>query len=107
VARTALLTAGLGEPKTVARVEVKRIDMAPGVASGRHLHPCPVVGVVLEGSVHFQVEGEAPRVLRAGDAFFEPAHAHIAHFDAQEQGAAFLAHYLLGEGESELLRRLE
>jgi len=48
-------------------------------------------------------------VLRAGDDFFEPANTRIPHFDAQEQGASFVAHYLLsvsagGIGKSVLTR---
>jgi NAD(P)H-dependent FMN reductase/quercetin dioxygenase-like cupin family protein len=107
VVRTPLLTAFLAGTKTVERVEVRQIRMAPGLASGLHLHPCPVIGIVTEGSVLFQVEGQEGRVLKPGDAFFEPANVEVPHFDALEEGAAFVAHYLLGPGESELIRMLE
>jgi quercetin dioxygenase-like cupin family protein len=107
VARAELLTAAIAGSKAVDRVEVQRIEMAPGLASGLHLHPCPVVGVVTRGSVLFQVEGEPARVLKAGDAFHEPANARVPHFDAQEEGASFVAFYLLGADETELLRMLE
>ena len=107
VVRADLLTAVLGDPKAVERVEIQRIEMPPNLASGLHLHPVPVVGVVTKGSVYFQVEGEEARVLKPGDAFFEPANARVPHFDAQEQGASFVAYYLLGAGDGELLRMLE
>lgn len=107
VARTDLLTATLEGTKPVQRVEVKRVEMPPNLPSGLHLHPCDVVGVILAGSVYFQVEGEEARVLKPGDAFFEPANARVPHFDAQGQGATFIAHYLLGAGEHELLKMLE
>jgi hypothetical protein len=45
-------------------------------------------------------------VLKAGDAFFEPANTKILHFDAQEHGATFIAYYLLGAGETELIKML-
>ncbi|HET8655941.1 MAG TPA: cupin domain-containing protein [Longimicrobiaceae bacterium] len=106
VVRTPLLTAGLAGSMTVERVEVMRIRMSPGLASGLHLHPCPVVGVITEGSVLFQVEGQEERVLRPGDAFYEPANVNVPHFDALEQGATFIAHYLLAPGEHELIRML-
>lgn len=92
VVRTALLTAVIEGSKVVERVEIKRIDMPPRLASGLHLHPCPVVGIVTKGS---------------GDAFFEPANVRVPHFDAQEEGASFVAYYLLAANESELIRMLE
>jgi quercetin dioxygenase-like cupin family protein len=107
VARTSLLTAVIEGAKTVERVEVKRIDMPPNLPSGLHLHPCPVVGVITEGSILFQVEGQPARVLKPGDAFFEPANTRVPHFDAQEQGASFVAYYLLGANETELIKMLE
>lgn len=107
VVRTPLLTAPIAGTRTVERVEVRRIRMEPGLASGLHLHPCPVIGMVTEGSVLFQVEGEEGRVLKPGDAFFEPANVEVPHFDALEQGATFVAHYLLGPGETELIRMLD
>jgi hypothetical protein len=58
VVRTQLLTAQLDSPKTVECIEIRRVDMLPNIASGPHLHPCPVVGMILEGSVLFQIEGE-------------------------------------------------
>lgn len=107
VVRFDLLTAVLEGAKPVHRVEVKRIEMTPNTPSGLHLHPCPVIGVITAGSVYFEVKGEPPRVLNPGDAFFEPANAHVPHFDAQEKGATFIAHYLLGEGEHELLKMID
>ena len=107
VARTQLLTAVVDSPIMVSRIEIRRVDMAPNLPSGPHLHPCPVIGVILQGSILFQVEGESPRILLAGDAFYEPANVRIPHFDAQEQGASFAAHYLLSAGETETIRMLE
>ena len=107
VVRIPLLTAVLDCPKTVARIEIRRVVMSLNIASGPHLHPCPVVGVILEGSVSFQVDGEPARVLHTGDAFYEPANIRIPHFDALEQGASFVAHYLLGTGETETIQMLE
>ncbi len=106
VVRTPLLTAGIEGTKSVDHVEVMRIVMSPDQRSGLHLHPCPVIGVVTHGSVLFGAEGEPSRVLLPGDAFYEPANARIAHFDAQENGATFVAHYLLSHGESELITML-
>jgi quercetin dioxygenase-like cupin family protein len=107
--RKPLLTAVADPAKTLCRIEVKEIEFKPGQATGVHQHPCPVTGYIAEGSVIFQVEGEAAKTLKAGDAFFEPANTRIVHFDnaSATQPMAFIAFYLLGEDERELIRMLE
>ena len=42
----------------------------PGLAP--HRHSGPVFGYVLEGKIFFELEGEAPREIVAGEAFWEP-----------------------------------
>jgi quercetin dioxygenase-like cupin family protein len=95
--------------KLVEHVEIKRIEFAPGQASGPHRHPCPVVGYVATGAIKFQIDGEAVQNLRQGDAFFEPQDVRIAHFDnaSTSEPAAFIAFYLLGAAENELIEMLE
>jgi len=107
-ARHELLTARLdGEP--VQRVTMMRVELAPGQAAGRHLHPCPVVGLVLSGSISFAVAGEPERLLAPGDAFHEPAGTEIPHFDnaSESEPATFLACYLLPPGEDRLIEMLD
>ncbi len=50
------------------------IDYPPGSAGAPpHRHPGgPAFGYVLEGEMLFELEGQAPRVVRAGEAFWEP-----------------------------------
>jgi len=108
VARRALLAADITPARPIARVEIKEVTLAPGVAAGLHLHPCPVVGVVTAGAIAFQLEGGPVRHLRAGDAFCEPAGARVARFDNEgDAPATFAACYLLAAGETGLIRRLE
>jgi quercetin dioxygenase-like cupin family protein len=64
-----------------------RIKFAPGQPSGRHRHPVSTVGVVTNGSFNFQPEGEAARVLKTGDSFFEPAGRTILQFDNSSTSA--------------------
>ena len=106
VVRTALLTAQFANGKVVDRVEIKSIDLPANTQVGLHLHPCPVVGIVVQGKILFQVEGQEQQVLNSGDAFHEPANVHIPHFDSLDEPARFIAFYLLGEDESELIRML-
>jgi len=107
VVRKSLLTAVIEGRKEVERVEMREIGLAAGQVVGLHLHPCPVIGVVISGRIRFQITGQPEKILHAGDAFFEPAHTRIAHFDATaDSPAKFVACYLLGQDENELIEML-
>ena len=99
VTRTVLLDATFAVPHVTARVEVREIRMAPGLAAGLHVHNAPVVGSIVAGSVTYQVDGEPAAVLRAGDVFHEPSGARIARFDAGDDGVVFLGYFLLAAGQ--------
>jgi quercetin dioxygenase-like cupin family protein len=105
--RKHLLTAAIG-PRQTAKVEIRQIDFAPGQKTGLHRHPCPVVGYIARGTIVFQPDGEAPTHLPAGSAFFEPANAQILRFDnaSLEEPATFIAFYLLGNDDGELIEML-
>ena len=106
--REDLLTAVLTRGGLTARVEIKRVELMPAQATGRHQHPCPVVGYVAAGSIKFQIDGEPIRRLQTGDAFFEPRDARINHFDNEsaDEPAVFIAFYLLDEHEHRLIEML-
>jgi quercetin dioxygenase-like cupin family protein len=99
VTRSILLDQPLPAPRSTARVQVRRITIAPGHAAGLHVHNGPVFGSVETGSAVYQVEGEAAAVLGPGDVFYEPEGARIARFDAQGDGVTFLGYFLLAAGE--------
>ena len=50
-----------------------RVELAPGVAFGRHRHPGEEVVHVLEGWMEYQLEDEPPMTLKAGDVLLIPA----------------------------------
>jgi len=54
------------------------VDYAPGGASPAHSHAKSafIYGYVVSGAIETQVEGEAPRVVRAGENFYELPGAH-------------------------------
>jgi quercetin dioxygenase-like cupin family protein len=109
IVRQSLLTAALDGSLPVGAVHAARIELAPSQPTGLHLHPCHVAGCVLEGTIRFQLEGEPERLLGPGDAFFEPAHARVAHFDnaSAAEPAAFVAFYLLPQDEERLIVMLD
>jgi quercetin dioxygenase-like cupin family protein len=101
LARESLLQATLPDTNpVVTQVKGARIRFAPGQPTGLHCHPMSTVGVVTEGSFTFQVEGEDAKVLRQGDAFFEPAGRTILHFDnASATEHAEIVCFYLTDGE--------
>lgn len=109
IVRRPLLTAPLPGLGAVDRVEIKRIEFEPSQETGLHDHPCPVVGYIASGTVRFQIEGQEPKTLKAGDAFYEPADTRILHFDnaSDREPMSFIAFYLLGADQHELIRMLE
>jgi quercetin dioxygenase-like cupin family protein len=54
-----------------------RVDIGPGVESGRHTHPGEEFGYVLEGALQLEMDGRGTLALKAGDVFFVPA--GVAH----------------------------
>jgi quercetin dioxygenase-like cupin family protein len=60
----------------------------PGAAP--HRHPGPAFGYVVEGEMLFELEGEPERVLRAGDAFWEPGGDVIHYQDSNHSTTANL-----------------
>src|ERR1700709_637583 len=59
------------------------IDYPPGSAGAPpHRHPSgPAFGYMLVGEMLFELEGEPPRVIRAGEAFWEPG-GDVIHYSA-------------------------
>jgi quercetin dioxygenase-like cupin family protein len=61
---------------------VATVTIAPGdPGSGPHRHSGPVFGYVLEGEILFELEGERPYPLKAGEAFWEPGF-EVVHYQA-------------------------
>lgn len=56
----------------------------PGNPPHRHSGPC--FGYVPEGEMVFELEGDSPRVLRAGEAFWEPGGDVIHHQNGNNRG---------------------
>src|SRR5450432_2750977 len=103
VIRNDLLTANIRN-RVVSKVDIKEITLSPAQKAGYHKHPCPVVGHVASGTLLFQVEGEPSKILKTGDAFFEPADTPIVHFDnaSETEPLKFIAYYLVNK-ETELI----
>lgn len=95
-----LLTANF-ESRQVVQVEVGDFHFKPGQIAPIHTHTAPAVGYVAKGEIIYQIEGEEPRILREGDAFYEPAGTRILRFDnaSATEEAIFLDFNLEQVGE--------
>jgi quercetin dioxygenase-like cupin family protein len=78
------------------------VDFAPGASSPPHLHPGPVFGYVLEGTVEIGVDPLPPITYHAGDMWYEPPrHTHrTARNASTTEPARILAFLILDHGES-------
>jgi len=85
-----------------------RIRFAPRQTTGLHRHPISVAGVVTAGSFIFKREGEAQKVINAGDPFFEPAGVTTERFDnaSSTEPAEIVAFYLTDSRDRALIEML-
>lgn len=59
------------------------VTLPPGSAGNPpHRHPGPVFGYLIKGEMRFEVEGEPERIIREGEAFWEPGGDLIHYQDA-------------------------
>ncbi|MET9120879.1 MULTISPECIES: cupin domain-containing protein [unclassified Streptomyces] len=63
-----------------AEARTVRVTLRPGdPGAPPHRHPGPLFGYVTQGEILFELEGQPPRVLKAGDAVFEPG-GDVIHY---------------------------
>jgi len=76
-----------------------RIDFAPGASFPAHRHPGEEIIYVLEGTLEYQLEGQPPVTLEAGEVLFVPAGVfHSARNPGTVQGSE-LATYVVEKGQ--------
>ncbi len=65
-----------------AHVMTVTIEIPPGgPGTPPHRHSGPVFGYMLEGEMVYELEGDQPRIVRAGESFWEPGGDRI-HYQA-------------------------
>ncbi len=97
IRRTDLQRHDLGVPGR--EVVQARVELAPGVAFGKHWHPGEEIVYVLEGSLEYEVEGKPPVTLKAGDVLFIPAGAIHSARNVGSGNGAELATYIVDKGK--------
>ena len=74
-------------------------EFIPGGAAGKHTHPGEEFGYVVDGTIELTIDGQPPRVVKAGESFYVPA--GLVH-DGKNVGsgaAKVLATYVVEKGK--------
>lgn len=99
IQRVILLRADAPQPTVPMELVMGTAEIQAGTMAGRHTHPGVEIGYVLNGEAVMEVEGESPRSIRAGDAYFIPAaKAHDVRITSSS-AAKVLAVYLVEKGK--------
>jgi quercetin dioxygenase-like cupin family protein len=108
-----LLCEGRSQQTGIKRTELQRHDLSipgreviqvrgdfpPGAAVPRHTHPGEELVYVFEGMLEFQLEGQPPVTLKAGEVLFVPAGTvHTAKNVGGGNSAAFST-YIVEKGK--------
>lgn len=85
-------------PGTAYETVIGIAEIAPNVAIGRHNHPGPESGYVIEGGFELLIDGESPRLLKAGDSYKVPPRA-VHDAKVGPDGAKVIATYVVEKGQ--------
>lgn len=85
-------------PATSYETVIGIAEIAPNVAIGRHTHPGPESGYLMAGSFELLIDGQAPRLLKAGDSYQVPPGA-VHDAKAGLEGAKVIATYVVQKGQ--------
>lgn len=76
------------------------VEYAPGASDQKHYHSGHLFTYVIEGSVIWEVEGQAPITLNAGDAFYDrPKQVHNHRNASATVPAKFVAFFVEDKGQ--------
>ena len=95
IKRTVLQRSDVGNNMEVI---VGSAEIASGGSTGRHTHFGVEVGYVLSGTSLLEIEGEAPKNLKAGDSYTIPA-GKVHNATAKDGEAKVLATYVVEKGK--------
>jgi quercetin dioxygenase-like cupin family protein len=76
-----------------------RVDIAPGVLGPNHSHPGEEIVYVIEGLLEYQLEGQPPVTLKAGEVLFIPAGTIHSAKNVGSVNGAELATYMVKKGK--------
>ncbi|ARM89003.1 cupin 2 domain-containing protein [Rhizobium sp. CIAT894] len=77
-----------------------RVDFAPGVLAPKHAHPGEEIAFVLDGTLEYQLDGQEPVTLKAGQSLFIPSGVVHSARNVGSGKASELATYIVRKGET-------
>ena len=75
------------------------VEFGPGVVAARHSHPGEEIVYVVEGVLEYQLDGQPPVTLKAGEVLFIPAGGVHGVKNVGSGKAAELATYIVEKGK--------
>lgn len=76
------------------------VEYAPGASDQKHYHSGHLFSYIVEGSVIWEVDGEPPITLNAGDAFYDrPKQVHNHRNASATAPAKFVAFFVEEKGQ--------
>lgn len=76
-------------------------EFAPGAVTGKHYHPGHEFLYVLEGSGTWEVDGQPPLSMKAGDSFYQPPdQAHNVKNDSEQAPLKNVVFLIAPKGQS-------
>ena len=85
-------------PGTAYETVIGIAEIVPNVMIGRHTHPGPESGYVLEGEMVIMIDGQPPKELKAGMSYQIPSGA-IHDARSGGKGAKVIATYVVEKGK--------
>jgi len=55
-----------------AKATMVEVTLAPSQVEAAHRHPGAAFGYILEGEYEWAIDGNKPKIFKAGDTFYEP-----------------------------------
>lgn len=75
------------------------VGLKPGVKAPRHSHPGEEVIYVLKGAIEYQLDGQPPVIVKAGQVLFIPAGVIHSARNVGRKDAVELATYIVEKGK--------
>jgi quercetin dioxygenase-like cupin family protein len=79
-------------------VQMVERDVAPGERAGAHIHHGVEMAYVVKGDLEFEMAGQAPRIVHAGDSVVIPRDTPHAAKNIGTTEAVIIATYLIDKG---------
>jgi quercetin dioxygenase-like cupin family protein len=76
-----------------------RGEFQAGAAVPRHTHPGEEIGYVVEGELTVEIDGQPPKAVKAGEAFFIPANTVHAGKNTSKGTTVVLSTYVTEKGK--------